>query len=547
MSSERLPTDWSDFRAASVRVAVLILTALVLSPPVHAQNPNAAPSSAIPLAQPRQFDARSAADVEPGVRRGLTGPDSAHSGPANYGRPRPRVRLPRPLPRQRVYAPAPFSPSNPLLPLEPYRTSAQARRVTRGVHLRPGLTALPPPPTVAVAPTIKAKPRPRPEDRPYDPVGIGVGSLRLTPLLDANYGYDSNPNRIAGTHHGSQLFRADGALAAQSEWGLHAFRANMRLGYSEYFDLPEASRPDGAGTFAGRYDVIRGTALIAEGRFNLDTQRPGAPAISSGVANVTVTNRPIVFSVGTSVGATQKFGRLDLSLRGSFDRTMYENAHYSDGTTLDLASTDFNAYGGTLRAGFEITPDLTPFVEATLDKRVHDTKLDVYGYARDSNGVAARGGARLQISDLLRGQVAGGYAERRYEDTRLPELKGPTLDAELIYTPSPLTTLTLRTTTSLNETTAAAAAGVLSHAYTALLSHDLLRNLTISAQGTYLTNDYQGADIKEKAYSAGVRLEYKITRSIAIRGSYIHEHLHNTSSGSDYTANVFLVGLRLQR
>ena len=116
--------------------------------------------------------------------------------------------------------------------------------------------------------------------------------------------------------------------------------------------------------------MTRDTAIDVLGHFNLDTQRPGAPAISSGSPNVTVTNRPIIFAAGIAAGVTEKLNRLELSLRGAFDRTIYENAYYSDGSTLNLASTDFNDYGIIGRAAYEISPHLKPFVEGTYDTRV---------------------------------------------------------------------------------------------------------------------------------------------------------------------------------
>ena len=38
-----------------------------------------------------------------------------------------------------------------------------------------------------------------------------------------------------------------------------------------------------------------------------------------------------------------------------------------------------------------------------------------------------------------------------------------------------------------------------------------------------------------------------LARSIVVRGSFTHERLKSSAPGSDYTANVFLLGLRLQR
>lgn len=482
-----------------------------------------------------------------GLRSGASAERSS-SAAANYGPPRAKVRLPKPYPPPARPAPAPFSPRHPLPPLEPYRTSAQARaRASHAARLRASPAApAPPPATVAATPVIKTKPKPRVEEKPYDPVGIGIGSLRLTPVAEAAYGYDSNPNRLSSDVHGSRYFRVDAGFKLKSEWERDDFQADLRLGYADYFSVSGADRPDGVGYFAGRYDVARDTAIKLEGRFSLDTQRPGDPALSSSLSNVVVTNRPAIVAAGTSLGVTQKFNRLELTLRGSFDRTTYENAHYSDGSTLDLASSDYNAYGGSVRAAYELTPDVKPFVETALDKRVHDAFLDVYGFARDGHGFAMRGGTTIKITDLLKGEASGGYAERSYEDPRLTKLRGPTIDAALIYTATPLTTLTLRSSTTLDETTVSGAAGVLSRIVAAQVSHELLRNLTLTAIGAYATNDYQGAGIFEKAYSAGLQLEYNVTRSIAIKGSYSFEHLHSTTPGSDYTANVFLIGLRLQ-
>ena len=402
-----------------------------------------------------------------------------------------------------------------------------------------------------MTPTIKAKPKPVVELNPYDPVGIGVGSLRLTPFVETSTGYDSNPDRLSSSNIpapiGSKLLRADAGFKLRSDWERDSFQADLRLGYVDYLDYEQASRPDGAGSFVGRYDVTRDTAIDVLGHFSLDTQRPGAPAISSGSPNVTVTNRPIIFAAGIAAGVTEKLNRLELSLRGAFDRTIYENAYYSDGSTLNLASTDFNDYEIIGRAAYEISPYLKPFVEGTYDTRVHNSPVDPYGYYRDSEGVALRAGAEVKISDLLHGQAAGGYAERDYQDVRLSQLRAPTIDAALIYTPTPLTTLTLRAATTLDETTLPAASGEISRTITAELAHDLLRNLKVTALGTYFNNQYPGVSLVENGYTAGVKLEYKITRSIALHASYSHERLGSNEAGDDYTANVFLVGLRFQQ
>lgn len=492
-------------------------------------------------------------EISPGaapLMRGLAPEkDERLSNAANYGAPIKREKLPRPYPPRRIGAPPPFSPKNPLPPLEPYKTSAQGKRALRmRPTVQPPLPEPPPPVTVAVEPTIKVKPRPKVELNPYDPVGVGVGSLRLYPFVEASGGYDDNPNRLAPqlNPRASAVFRGEGGFKLKSEWARHNLDAELRGGYSEYFNYPLASRPDAAGLLNARYDVTRDTSLDLRGRLSLDTIRPGAPQLFSGVQTVTVLNRPIVFGVSAAPGVTHRFNRLELSLRGTFERVFYENARYSDGTILDLARTSYDGYGGTGRLSYEVTPDLKPFVEGTYDWRKHDLPTDFNGFYRDSSGFIVRGGAVVNVTELVKGEVSGGYAERHYDDPRLTPLRGPVIDAALIYTPSALTTLTLRGSTTLSETTLANASGVLTQSISAQLSHDLLRNLNVSLLGSYFNNDYQGADVRERGGSVGVKLDYKITRSISLRGSYIHELLDSSFPNADYTANVYLVGLRFQ-
>lgn len=564
-----MPSSWFENRAVLAAVVVAVSGIAALSIPVRAlaqsasqispssgadaPQTSAAPSSSEPLLRsPR--DAL-ALPPPPDARRDGSEAQKPpiYVGSANYGKPRKKSFLPKPYPPPPRLNPAPFSPQNPLPPLEPYRTSAQARAAARRLKaqqfaqrlaLRP---TLPPPPTVAVSPTLPVRPRPKIEERPYDPLGVGIGSLRLRPYLETSYGYDTNPNRLMVDPRGSRYFRTDAGFAVVSEWSRHNFEGDMRFGYWDYPNYQSASRVDGNANVKARYDITRDTAIVFDAKFDLSSQNPGSPNLVFNLGNnVVVINRPFILTMASTLGLRQKFNRLEITLRGSFERQMYQDALLSDGTTLDLSSTDYNGYGGVLRASYEISPNLKPFVESKIDSRIHDTPVDVFGYYRDSHGVAVKGGAEFRISELLKGEAAVGYAERKYADIRLPKLPGTTVDASLTYMPSALTTVTLRAATNFYETTLGGAAGVLNRTFSAQISHDFTRNFNATALASYYTNNYVGSTVFERGFSGGVKLEYKMTRSISIRASYTHEKLSSTTINADYTANVYLVGLRFQ-
>jgi hypothetical protein len=480
--------------------------------------------------------AGSSALIQPDPTAGLAPPPPPTSAP-NYGRP-----LPPNDPRLK-YTGRAKTPRKPLPLLVPYPTSVQARQrpVQAQQPIPPQLTPQPPV-NVAVPPLIPRKSPPRVEVDPYAPIGIGVGSLRLTPYAEVDVGYDTNPNRTPTPIGGSWLLRGETGFALKSDWSTHELTGSGQFGYSKYFSQPDADRPDGQGKLDLRLNATRDWTIDLETRAALATQRPGTPGVG-----VNVTNRPIVATFGASAGATRDVGTLQLGLKGTVDRTAYQDGALSNGSTVPLSFDNYTAFGVQPRIAYQLTPGIIPFIEGTVDARKRDNPVDLLGFARDSNGVSARFGTTFELSRILTGQIAAGYAQRNYTDARLKSIAAPTLDASLVWTATPLTTLTLRGATTINETTVTNSSGYVTHTGSVEASHALLRNFTIGAVGSVSVNDYAGINLKETTYAATLKADYNLTRSLIFRGSFTHERLQSTAPGSDYTANVFLLGLKLQR
>jgi len=406
--------------------------------------------------------------------------------------------------------------------------------------------ALTPPPTIAATPTIPAKRRPVPEDKPFDPVGIMLGDVKLLPTIEEDVGYASNPALLPSPAKGSAYETTQAGLSVQSDWARNELRGSFTGGYADYFRVPEANGPNGAGTLDGRLDVSRDLSLDAEGRFTVAAQTPGSVTLPTGVA-LSTKELPLVETFGTSLGGIQKFGDLALSLHGTLDRVAYQNATLSDGTIDDLASDDYNDWGLRARAAYQISPIITPFVETVIDTRRYDSAIDASGYARSSNGALGRAGATLALTGQLTGDASLGYGERQYQDARLPDLRAPLVDASLVWSATPLTTVTLKASTSLFDTTNPGDSGAVARDYTIDVSHALLRNLTLGASAGYLTDVYAGAPLHDQTTSFGVHADYNVTRDIVLRASASRAQYVSSAPGTNYNNNVFMLGLRLQR
>ena len=361
------------------------------------------------------------------------------------------------------------------------------------------------------------------------------------PAIDQSVGYDSNPNRLSGTPQGSFVSRTEGALRVQSDWPVHALNVQVRGAYNAFLKVPDANRPDADGRASLRFDLTRDTQIDLESAFRIDTERPGSPELG-----VSVVERPLNARFGAAAGVTERFNRLSVGLRGSIDRAVFEDARLTSGEVLDQTDRNVTVYGARLRTGYELLPGTTPFVDLLVDTRIHDRRIDNAGFRRDSEGYGFRAGSTFEITRLITGEAAAGYEVRRFEDERLRELRGPILDAAVIWAVTPLTTLRLRASAQTDDTTVTNASGILSQRAVLELQHDLRRNLSLIGALTFSRAEYQGIFLREDGFAASLRLDYRLTRALALRASYTHESLKSTSPGSNYKADVFLVGMRIQ-
>lgn len=253
----------------------------------------------------------------------------------------------------------------------------------------------------------------------------------------------------------------------------------------------------------------------------------------------------MVYSEGGSAGVTQRFNRLIATLRGTIDRYDYENARLTNGTTLDQSDRNLTAYGLRGRLGYEIHPGLIPFVESFVDTRRYDQKIDNAGYARSSDGVGIRAGTTFEITRKLTGEVSAGMTQRSYEDPRLGMLTSPVVDASLVYSLSPLTTIRANVATLVDETTVQGANGIRVVRGSLEIAHDLRRNLTLTAGLRASDAAYQGVAIDEQLWGGYLRADWRLNRQVALRASYAYDNLRSTAAGASYVSNVFLLGVRL--
>lgn len=381
-----------------------------------------------------------------------------------------------------------------------------------------------------------------PVDDAYAPTGIRAGSFVLRPTLETAAGYDDNPRRVHDDVKGSSFFRLRGELDAQSDWSRHELDFQSSAQIRRYPDAKSLGyQPELASALSGRLDVTDRTQINAQLRASLSASQPGDPETSG------VEGEEISRSVGATLGVAHRFNRLSLRLDGLADRYTVGDSKATDGSKIDNSDRAYNAYQARLRASYELSPKLQPFVEASVDTRDYDKKFDDAGDRLGSNGYAIRGGAQFEATRLVTGEIGLGYGRQTPKQSGATPVDGLLIDGNIAWAPTALTTVRAAARTSLQETNLTTSTGILDRVFEVSLEHQFRRNFAVTARGVFERADYKGSSLRQDSFTASLEGEYKINRDVALTGSFERVWLNSSERGNDYVASIIEFGLKFRR
>ncbi|MGJ4903323.1 outer membrane beta-barrel protein [Bradyrhizobium sp. HKCCYLS2058] len=428
---------------------------------------------------------------------------------------------------------------------------------TRGVLPRnlppiPRQDAQPIPPVLADKPKMRLPPvnkgqkpqdQPQPpmmEEDPYEPKGITVGNFILKPAFEMSSGFDSNPGRVP-QGKGSAFVSVAPVLLVRSQFERHLLNADVRVGYIDYAKLRQLSRPTVDAKVNGRYDITDTFALNGEGHVAVDADDPGTPRFAGRFARI-----PLASTVGGSAGVTKRFEEVEVSTKAAIDRVAFQNAPLVDGQIVSNADRNFVQYGSQSRITYNLTPEIRPFVDVAIDRRVHDIAVDAEGFRRDSTGTAVEAGVTFNYADKLTGDVAVGYLTRRYQDPMLKPVNGFIADANLTWQFAKETAIALGAKSQVVEITEPGISGVLKRDVTVGVEHQFEPWLIGTFLAGYGEDAFTGTTRVDNRYLVELGMLYKFSRLLQLRASVRREETRSNFRENNLSATVVQVGARVQ-
>jgi hypothetical protein len=375
---------------------------------------------------------------------------------------------------------------------------------------------------------------------PYEPTGIRVGTFILRPSITQNLGYEKRKSGSTSTNRTFSETGFRGSLT--SDWSRHQLTVNAEGIYQRNISGTGETEPRLRLNSDLRLDLSDDTVANITAGYDFERESSSDPNAIDGASAQSGVN---TYTGGARV--TRDFGLIRGTIGAEIERRTYGSATLSDGSKLILSDRNYTEGTVTGRIGYELSPALIPYLEASVGRSIYDDKYDSLGYERSHSTLGGRAGVEVDLGEKLRGDLGLGYRRATFDDSRLAALKALTIDGSVLWSPHRGTDLRLGLATTLEPSTAAGASGYVSYAATADLTHELRDNLVARLSSAYTLRDFQTAGTTDQSiYLVGAGLTWDINRWLAMTGDVSYE-LTRQSGTSDTGVTRAGIGLVLRR
>ena len=380
----------------------------------------------------------------------------------------------------------------------------------------------------------------RPEIDPFLPTGFRAGSWNVFVRLQQALGYTTNTSRSAGGTGGA-VSQTSTNLTLRSDWRRHEALIEANGSLERVLRGNEQSIPQAGVTGNLRLDLIDGFSASLRGNYSYRTEAVTSNALSSAASE-----RPGIHGFGGSAELLRGGQKLELAIRASADRTLYEQAQLSGGGILVQDDRNNTLYQLTGRAGYELSPAIKPYLQAGIGRRLHDLETDRNGEKRDSTVLDLRSGIAVNLGEKLRGDLSIGYLREDFDGSGLATLAAPALNGSLDWSPHRGTNVAFTVATSFNGATSTGNSGTVARSFSVNVEQQIRDRLSVNARlGLQIDGDQSGE--RDTTITASVGLEYWINRFLAVTAELEHQRFDSATTSSSWDAATARLGLTLQR
>ncbi|WP_157696589.1 outer membrane beta-barrel protein [Porphyrobacter sp. CACIAM 03H1] len=400
--------------------------------------------------------------------------------------------------------------------------------------------------SAGTAARAQVAPPPRPAERQsdeFEPVGGRIGSFFLFPSLETRIEYDDNILALPSEGEGDVELTVRGGVAIESRWQRHSLEADAYVQQNFHGRFTTEDVMEGGARLRGRLDISRDTSarLIA----SLDSlAEDRANITSAGQAR-----RPTRFRRADALFAlAQDFGRVQVVGDAQMVVLDFDDATRADGTVLNQDFRDSTYLRASLTTLVEVSPRVSGLLRGQVDRLTYSGNPDTPDpFDRDTTGYAIEAGMKLELSNLLFGEVRAGVLHRQVDDPSADGLTGASFGANLTWAATPLTTLRLFADRQVEEGGSQLVSGNVRSQARVEVEHELLRNLVLEGRAGFARIETIGqVETSADEYNLMVGATWKLDRNFRVFARADRfQRFADDAFFREFTRNRVTAGVRL--
>lgn len=370
-----------------------------------------------------------------------------------------------------------------------------------------------------------------------DTPGIRFGTFVLRPSVNTSVNSETTKSSSGKSDRAFLQNELKGTLT--SDWSLHQLTVTGQGIVQKNISGSGQTEPSANINADLRLDLSDETVAHLTAGYSLTRESATDP---NAVAGATDQSAVQGLSAGGSIerdfGLLRGLAALDIS------RTSYSDVTLSDGSTYSLRERDRNGISGRVRVGYDLSPALIPFLEASAGRTVYDLDRDAAGYDRDTKSLGGKVGVALDFGEKLKGELGLGYRHVTFADARLAAIDAAVLDAAATWSPRRGTDITFGLTTSVEPSVVAGQSGYVNRALTVALAQQVRDNIVAKLTGGATWRDYrpEGLASNEVITTLGTGMSYGLNRYVDLTADLSWER--TTPDGGD-PSDVLRAGIGL--
>ncbi|MEO6218224.1 MAG: outer membrane beta-barrel protein [Sphingomonas sp.] len=367
----------------------------------------------------------------------------------------------------------------------------------------------------------------------YEPIGVQLGSFIVKPQVEVGAGYNSNIYLTTNNPTDSGFIYALPSVSATSDWAIDEVALSGSALLRRY--LSNGRRNESSYTLRalGRKDIAGAFSLTGEGQFSRLFESPQTGAINSSLSVLSSYNRSF-FSLRGQYREGQSRAIIAL------DRTSFSfNDIEQPSGPINQRDRDRIVWRATGEYQFAISPSLSLYTQGTYSRIDYSIPLFTGVANRSSRGFRIVGGVNFDLAGLMRGKLGAGYVNRNYTSALYHDASGLSVEADVEFFPSALTTIGIGLGRTVEDTSIAATSSFFENRIQLRINHELLQNLLLNGAVEYRRQIYQNSPNRNNFYQATAGATYLSSRAISLNGSL--NYLRRTTSGFSSGFNEFRV------